>query len=95
MIKTIPEGGKSHHEAKGTRFGNLFGLPVGATDRSDWMKFTSRLVEQWRDDDEETTCSYLREEKKKKRKEVLNPAPSGFDGTSVIGCRSTPSPIGR
>lgn len=44
--KNHSRGGKSPNEAKGTRFGNLFGLPVGATDRSDWMKFTSRLVER-------------------------------------------------
>lgn len=47
--KNHSRGGKSPHEAKGTRFGNLFGLPVGATDRSDWMKFTSRLVERSND----------------------------------------------
>lgn len=47
--KNHSRGGKSHHEAKGTRFGNLFGLPVGAMDRSDWMKFTSRLVERSND----------------------------------------------
>ena len=50
---------------------------------------------RWRDDDdddddvEETTRSYLREEKKK-RKEVLNPAPSGFDVSSVMAVGQHP-----
>ena len=49
---------------------------------------------RWRDDDdddddvEETTRSYLREEKK--RKEVLNPAPSGFDVSSVMAVGQHP-----